>query len=162
MPTFPFSRTLMCPLVLAMLIAGCGAPKEPVPVTAREDLATAPVVRQAMPATPTPAKPTPPAPTAAPSAAPTPGALAAVTLPPGAQYVCVADRAGTRQQTTIEFVPKVADLCRRHPEMGPCQYERNLCRGSGGRVFAANGVEITLQTEAEYDRKVMRVRFRAN
>ena len=152
-------RTLKSLLVLAILVAGCGAPKEPVPVTARDDLATAPVVRQALPATPTPAAP----PAATPAApAPTPGALASVTLPAGAQYVCVADRGGTRQQTTIEFVPKVADLCRRHPEMGPCQYERNLCRRSGGRVFAADGVEITMQTEAEYDKKVMRVRFQAN
>jgi hypothetical protein len=152
-------RTLPTLLVIAILVAGCGAPKEPVPVTSRNDLSTAPVVRQALPATPTPAAPSP-APSATP--APTPGALASVTLPTGAQYVCVADRGGTRQQTTIEFVPKVADLCRRHPEMGPCQYERNLCRKSGGRVFAANGVEITMQTEAEYDKKVMRVRFQAN
>ena len=53
-------------------------------------------------------------------------------------------------------------LCKRHPEMGPCQYERDLCRRSGGRVFAANGQEITRQIEDEYDRKVMRARFRAN
>jgi hypothetical protein len=57
----------------------------------------------------------------------------------------------------------VHQLCRRHPEMGPCQYERNACRSAGGRVFAAaGGQEITMATEAEYDRKVMRVRFRAN
>ena len=53
-------------------------------------------------------------------------------------------------------------MCRRHPEMGPCQYERDLCRKSGGRVYASDGAEITLATEAEYDRKVMRVRFKAN
>jgi hypothetical protein len=46
--------------------------------------------------------------------------------------------------------------------MGPCQYERNACRGRGGRVFAAGGVEITNATEAEYDKKVSRTRFRAN
>jgi hypothetical protein len=46
--------------------------------------------------------------------------------------------------------------------MGPCQYERNSCRASGGRVFAGNGSEITMATEAEYDKKVMHVRFRAN
>lgn len=153
MRTLNSIRTL---LAVAILVAGCGAPKAPVPVTPPGDVATAPVVRQALPSTPTPAA-APPA-----SPAPSAGALAAVTLPDGAQYVCVADRGGTRQQTTIEFVPKVADLCRRHPEMGPCQYERNLCRRSGGRVFAANGVEITMQTEAEYDKKVMRVRFQAN
>jgi len=53
-------------------------------------------------------------------------------------------------------------LCKRHPEMGPCQYERQACRRSGGRVFAASGEEITLATEAEYDKKVLRARFRAN
>jgi len=46
--------------------------------------------------------------------------------------------------------------------MGPCQYERDVCRSSGGRVFAAGGFEITRAVEAEYDRKVMRVRFKAN
>ena len=46
--------------------------------------------------------------------------------------------------------------------MGPCQYERDMCRRIGGRVYTPDGVEITLQTEAEYDKKVMRVRFKAN
>jgi hypothetical protein len=146
-------------LVAVLLLAGCSAPKDPVPLTAKQDLATAPVARQALPASPTP--PLPPAASAGAPAA-TPGAMASVSLPAGAQYVCVADAGGTRTQTTIEFAPKVAELCRRHPEMGPCQYERNICRRSGGRVFAGNGVEITMQTEAEYDKKVMRVRFRAN
>jgi hypothetical protein len=53
-------------------------------------------------------------------------------------------------------------MCAKHPEMGPCQYERDICRRSGGRVYAAGGAEITAQTEAEYDKKVMRVRFKAN
>ena len=57
---------------------------------------------------------------------------------------------------------KVDALCRKHPEMGPCQYERNACRKKGGRVFAADGTEITLATEAEYDKKVRRVTFKAN
>jgi hypothetical protein len=74
----------------------------------------------------------------------------------------VSEAGGERRQTAIEFVPKVALLCQRHPEMGPCQYERNLCRRSGGRVYAAGGAEITMETERQYDRKVMRVRFKAN
>jgi hypothetical protein len=86
----------------------------------------------------------------------------AIKVPPDLLYVCVTDVGGERKQVGIEFAPKVHALCKRHPEMGPCQYERNVCRGSGGRVFAANGDEITLATEAEYDRKVLRVRFRAN
>ena len=99
----------------------------------------------------------PPAATALPPSSPT-----KIVVPANTQYVCVIDTKGQQQQTAIEFAPKVAALCRKHPEMGPCQYERNNCRASGGRVFAADGVEITKATEAEYDKKVMRVRFRAN
>jgi hypothetical protein len=32
----------------------------------------------------------------------------------------------------------------------------------GGRVYAADGTEITLATEAEYDRKVRRVQLKSN
>ena len=53
----------------------------------------------------------------------------------------------------------VAALCRRHPEMSPCQNARNACRSSGGRVYAADGREVTQADEAEYDKKVMRVRI---
>ena len=84
------------------------------------------------------------------------------TQNPNALYVCVADVAGQRKETAIELAPNVLSLCRRHPEMGPCQYERDLCRKSGGHVFTADGREITRAVEDEYDRKVMRVRFRAN
>jgi hypothetical protein len=85
-------------------------------------------------------------------------AAAPIVVPPDTQYVCVIDRNGQRQQVPIAFAPNVAQLCRRHPEMGPCQYERNACRRGGGRVYAEGGVEITSAIEAEYDRKVMRVR----
>jgi len=98
-------------------------------------------------------------------AAKTPNAdspLAAIFVPPNTQYVCVSETNGVRQQTSIEFSTKVAALCRKHPEMGPCKYERDVCRRSNGRVYAANGVEITKQTEAEYDKRVMRVVFKSN
>jgi hypothetical protein len=88
--------------------------------------------------------------------------LAAIVIPPNTQYVCVSEINGVPQQTSIEFSAKVAALCRKHPEMGPCKYERDVCRRSNGRVYAANGVEITKQTEAEYDKKVMRVLFKSN
>jgi hypothetical protein len=42
--------------------------------------------------------------------------------------------------------------------MGPCQNARNACRRSGSRVYAADGSEVTQADEAEYDKKVMRVR----
>ena len=139
-----------------VLAAACATQRpvenpQPVPLTPPAEQATAPVVRREVPP--------------APAAIPTPfakPAVPAIVVPADAIYVCVVDDRGTRRQTVIEFVPKVLDVCRRHPEMGPCQYERNVCRAAGGRVYAANGEEITLRTEAEYDRKVMRVRFRAN
>jgi len=82
--------------------------------------------------------------------------------PAGTLYVCVVETKSERKQTAIEFAPKVAELCRKNPEMGPCQYERETCRRSGGRVFTVDGTEITRATEAEYDKRVMRVRFRAD
>jgi hypothetical protein len=68
-------------------------------------------------------------------------------------------RQGKRSDNAaIELEEKVAALCRRHAELGPCQNARNACRRSGGRVYAADGSEITQADEAEYDKKVMRVR----
>jgi hypothetical protein len=83
-------------------------------------------------------------------------------MPAGAIYACVVGYGEKRTVTAIQFEPRIAALCTKHPEMGPCQYEREGCRRSGGRVFAADGKEITRLTEAEYDRKVMRLRFRAD
>jgi hypothetical protein len=144
------------PIVLALaLVAGCTSAPEPrappPPITPPAERADAPVVRRAQPDVELPAPSRPAEPD-----------QPAIVVPAEAIYVCVIDRDGTRTQTVIEFVPRVYELCRRHPEMGPCQYERHACRAAGGRVFAAGGREITLATEAEYDQKVLRVRFRAN
>jgi hypothetical protein len=143
-----------CSLVLALLLAACATSTEAPQPSPATSAATPPVVRRPLP------EPT----TAPPTVAASPGTQAspAISVPPGLLYVCVTDTNGQRKQVGIEFAPKVHDLCSRHPEMGPCQYERQACRRNGGRVFAANGEEITLATEAEYDKKVMRVRFRAN
>jgi len=135
-----------CALLAALALAACSASDTKAPGTS----APAAVTRTPIPAPPAPA----------PGTTPAPGV--AVVVPPDALYVCVTNKDGKPQQTAIEFVDKVGDLCRRHPEMGPCQYERNACRGRGGRVYAAGGVEITNATEAEYDKKVSRTRFRAN
>jgi hypothetical protein len=89
---------------------------------------------------------------------PPPIVLPSMDLPPGAIYAC--DVAGVR--SPIEFGATVEQLCRRHPEMGPCQFERDACRRRGGRVFTANGDEVTAAVEAEYDRKVLRVRFQGD
>ncbi len=148
---------VLCFIVAAIVLTACTPPREPVPITPPGDAAGAAVVRRPLP------QPAPP-PIAA--VAPPSPALAipapSIVVPAGSIYVCVSEAGGARQQTAIEFSPKVGALCAKHPEMGPCQYERDICRRSGGRVYAAGGVEITQQTEAEYDKKVMRVRFRAN
>jgi hypothetical protein len=137
-------------IVVFGLLAACSTPapeaqKAAVPAVERTRLPDEPIP----PKRPGehPSAPSPPAP---------------VEVPLGALYVCVVDRDGVRRQTAIEFAPKVGALCARHPEMGPCQYERNVCRRAGGRVYAANGDEITMATEAEYDKKVLRVRFKSN
>ena len=115
-----------------------------------QDVAAAPVVRAMLAEIPLPVATPEQDKTALPPLAP-------VVVPPKTLYVCVTDTQGVRQQTAIEFAPKVGTLCRKHPEMSACKYERELCRRGGGRVFAANGVEITALTELEYDKRVMRV-----
>ena len=138
---------------LVIALGGCTQPREPVPITPPADSAGAAVVRRPLPESP---------PVAPPAASVARAPEAPVVVPPGVIYVCVSQSGGVRTQTAIEFAPKVGAMCAKHPEMGPCQYERDICRRSGGRVFAAGGVEITMLTEAEYDKKVMRVRFKAN
>ena len=132
---------------------------QPIPITSTNEIRGAAVVRRPIPEASPPSVVAEPA-TAANTS--TSGPRAAIVVPTNTQYVCVSEVNGVAKQTSIEFSPKVADLCRRHPEMGPCKYERDVCRRSNGRVFTANGVEITKQTEAEYDKKVMRVVFKAN
>lgn len=122
-------------------------------------------------AAPPPAPGTPSAPAAPQAIAPSPPpkvvpaivvtpdvTLPSLDFPPGALYVCEV----TGARTTIDFEPRVEQLCRRHPEMGPCQYERNLCRSRGGRVYTQKGEEVTMAVESEYDRVVRRVRFQAD
>ena len=121
---------------------------------------------------PPPSTPTAPATLAAPAPAPAPRPAAlppaaapvasiilpSLELPPGPMYEC--ELTGAR--TPIEYADGVEKLCRRHPEMGPCQYERDACRRRGGRVYSANGEEVTAAVEAEYDRKVRRMRFQGD
>lgn len=84
--------------------------------------------------------------------------LPSLDFPAGPLYYCEA--AGARQP--IVYETRVDNICRRHPEMGPCQYERDQCRAKGGRVYTARGEEVTLAVEAEYDKVVRRVRFQAD
>ena len=144
--------TRVAALALAALAAAActTAPREPIPITPPGEVAAAPVARVAVPAPAAPQAPAMPAAKLDPS-----------SIPAGAVYVCSSGSGSARKTTAIAFEEKAGAMCRRHPEMGPCQYERNICRRSGGRVYAADGSEITMATEAEYDRKVMRVRFQA-
>ena len=147
-------------LALVTALSACtmvSAEMQPVPITASNETVGTTVVRRPVP------EPVPLPMAAGPPALSTAAALPrAIVVPPNTQYVCVTGGNGERQQGSIEFPKEVADLCKRHPEMGPCKYERDACRRSNGRVYAANGVESTKQTEAEYDRRVMRVEFKSN
>jgi hypothetical protein len=147
-------------LIAAIASSACTmAPleRQPVPITSTNEIRGAAVVRRSIP------EPVSPSVAGEPPTAPNRYApLAAIVAPPNTQYVCVSETNGVRQQASIEFSAKVAALCREYPEMGPCKYERDVCRRSNGRVYTANGVEITKQTEAEYGKKVMRVVFKSN
>lgn len=148
--------------VIVALLGACATqtpnPTVPIQPTPPAEIRQAPVARVPV---------QPPTVAVAPATAPIPStaepAMAAtLPFPPNVIYMCITEEGGQRKQTAIEFIPRVLDLCRRHPEMGPCQYEREVCRRAGGRVFAADGAEITRRTEEEYDKRVYRARFRAN
>jgi hypothetical protein len=109
-----------------------------------------------LPPPPEPAPTPSPAPTSTPT--PLPVALPDMNLPPGPIYVC--DTGGAR--APIELPANIESLCRRHPEMGPCQFERNACRTRGGRVYTSIGEEVTVAVESLYDERVRRVRFQAD
>lgn len=145
---------LLASLLVLLSCSQPEVPKAPTAVAPPQEPPPA-VTRTPVPEAPTPMPPSPPEVLVPPPPQ--------VVIPPGAAYVCVTEAGGKSQQTVIEFTSKkVLELCRKHPEMGPCQYERELCRNGGGRVFAADGTEITQAIEDEYDKKVMRVRFRAS
>src|SRR5438552_12009321 len=120
-----------------ILLGGCAGAREPLPITPPGEMKGAPVVRR--PLDQPPATPTASAPQSTQAASPATGAPPPIVVPPDTLYVCVTENRGRRQQIAIEFTPRVGALCKRHPEMGPCQYERDVCRQSGGRVYAANG-----------------------
>ena len=128
---------------LAVLaLAACGpAPAPPPPPTA-----------------PAPDSAPVPAPSPAPVPVPPPVALPDMNLPPGPIYVC--ETGGAREP--IALTANIESLCRRHPEMGPCQFERNACRSRGGRVYTSIGEEVTVAAEGRYDERVRRVRFQAD
>ena len=151
-----FKRCVLL-VTVPLTLAGCGAAPtlDPGPPIGTSHIDGAAVERRPLPNSPAPAvQPTLPGGPSEPATQP------AIEVPPNTLYVCVVDVGGVRKQTAIEFAPKVGQICAKHPEMGPCQYERNACRRAGGRVYTTNGTEITMETETEYDKKVLRVRFK--
>lgn len=108
---------------------------------------------------PAPSIPAPTATTPAAKPAPAPSvALPRADLPPGPIYRCEVGGVST----VLPLPENIESLCRRHPEMGPCQYERDSCRQRGGRVLTSLGEEVTLRVESEYDKRVTRVRFQGD
>jgi hypothetical protein len=150
------TKRTLATVVVTLALASCHPPEVDKPAATNS-----PAKAGETAALPQAAPPDPPASAPIPiPTAPPPQAIAAA--PPGTLYVCIKEKEGQSRQTTIEFAPQVAELCRKAPEMGPCQYEREACRHDGGRVFTVDGAEITLQVEADYDRRVMRVRMKSN
>jgi hypothetical protein len=126
----------------ALLLAAC----QPISRVASPN-APAPVTAAARPALASPAKDS--------RSTPKADSLPSMDLPPGPIYFC--DVAGVRSALAL---PEGSEaLCRRHPEMGPCKYERESCRQRGGRVFTSKGEEITRAVEDAYDQRVRRVRI---
>lgn len=140
--------SLLVSLAVAVLVlAGCQQAAPPSPATPSPGAPAPAVVPESPPPKVVPAIVVPPGVT-----------LPSIDFPPGPLYVC--DAGGTK--FNIEYEPRVEQLCRRHPEMGPCQYERTQCRSRGGRVYTQKGEEVTMAVEGEYDRIVRRVRFQAD
>ena len=88
-------------------------------------------------------------------------AVASVTPSGTTRYECVKGNAGSESRVAIVFPENSGRICARFPAMGPCQYERDACRASGGRVIRFDGAEITKDVEKEYDKQVQRFRLNA-
>jgi len=132
-------------LALVLTAAACQqAPPPAPPAASKPPVAAAPATSAREPAPATVAK--------------APLALPSLEFPSGPLYFCQSSSG----RMAIDYEPRVEQLCRRHPEMGPCQYERDACRAKGGRVFTARNEEVTAAVEAEYDRIVRRVRFQGD
>jgi len=143
-------------VVGALFVAACGGPPPPGPPAAATST-EAPGAAAGAPATAGGAPAERTVPTPQPAALPSP-----LAIPGGALYACAVEAGGELRLHAIELAPEVRALCARNPEMGPCRYAREACRSGGGRVYAADGQEISRATEAEYDRHVLRLRLQSN
>ncbi len=151
----------------AALMVGCAQTPPPSPTAAPDSSITPTMPSVATPAAPAPtvtvAPPAPKAmevPSAASNAQPDPRVIAttSVLTPSGkTRYECVKGS----NRTPIGLPEGSERVCSRFPAMGPCQYERDACRASGGRVIRFDGTDITKEVENEYDRQVQRFRLNA-
>jgi hypothetical protein len=128
-------------MIVTLALAGCQPAPPPTAVPPASSTATPPA----------------PSPPAKPAPAPV-VALPRTDLPPGPIYRCEVGGVST----VLPLPENIESLCRRHPEMGPCQYERDSCRQRGGRVLTSLGEEVSPRVEAEYDKRVTRVRFQSD
>ncbi len=87
--------------------------------------------------------------------------VASVTPAGTTRYECVKGKSGEETRVAITFPEQSGRICSRFPAMGPCQYERGVCRANGGRVIRFDGTEITKEVEHEYDKQVQRFRLNA-
>ena len=87
--------------------------------------------------------------------------VASVTPEGTTRYECVKGKPGAETRVAITFPENSGRICARFPAMGPCQYQRDACRATGGRVIRFDGTEITKDVEKEYDKQVQRFRLNA-
>lgn len=146
-------------VLTALLLSACTSPADSPQPSAQTFVRAAPEQKQDVTPLLPPSQPEPPTSVTAWEATPAVVQTSPQVAPANTQYVCVRQNNGEGQQAPLEYAPNVAELCNKHPEMGPCRYERDVCRRSGGRVLTASGVEITMQTEADYDKRVTRIRL---
>ena len=168
-----------CVALLLLLMAGCAqTPPAPSGPVVDPSTVTPPPVAVVSPANPAVVSPPmiPPLPgapnsveSAAGNVAPSRGqpsarevaTVAAVTPAGTTRYECVKGPSGAESRRAITFPENSGRICARFPAMGPCQYERQACRASGGRVIRFDGIEITTEVEREYDKQVQRFRLNA-
>lgn len=183
LPDRPAMRTLCISALLVLMVMFTSACTQ-APIVKNEDPAVlqprpvvvAPVVPEVPPPTVSAMPAIPPKDAAVGSVgsaggavAPSRGQLSAVQIasvpsvtPEGTtRYECVKGNVGSETRVAVTFPEKSGRICARFPAMGPCQYEREACRASGGRVIRFDGAEITKDVEKEYDKQVQRFRLNA-
>jgi hypothetical protein len=137
-------------------LVGCTQTREPVPITPQADTKGAAVVRRPLPET---------APASPQTAAVAPATTArepAVVVPAGVLYVCVSGSGGTRTQTGDRVRAESRRDVREAPRNGTVSIRARHLPPQRRARLCSRGCRNHRADEAEYDKKVMRVRFKAN